>query len=149
MGPLERNAEAIAESGLPAALVVVAGRNLKLKQRLEARSWPIPTFIYGFVRNMPDLMSAADILVTKAGPGTITEALNAGLPIILYSRLPGQEEGNVTYVTAEGAGIWAPNLVRWWPRCNSGFTSLKPGIKQPSPAGVWLARNLPAKLPAC
>ena len=108
MGPLERNAEAIAESGLPAALVVVAGRNLKLKQRLEARSWPIPTFIYGFVRNMPDLMSAADILVSKAGPGTITEALNAGLPIILYSRLPGQEEGNVTYVTAEGAGVWAP-----------------------------------------
>lgn len=109
MGPLERNAEAIAQSGLPAALVVIAGRNQKLRQRLEARSWPIPTFIDGFVRNMPELMGAADILVTKAGPGTITEALNAGLPIILYSRLPGQEDGNVAYVTTEGAGIWAPD----------------------------------------
>jgi 1,2-diacylglycerol 3-beta-galactosyltransferase len=120
MGPLEQNAEAIAESGLPAGLVVVAGRNQKLRLRLEARSWKIPTFVYGFVRNMPDLMSAADILVTKAGPGTITEALNAGLPIILYSRLPGQEDGNVAFVTSEGAGVWAPEprqvvaAVRQW-----------------------------------
>lgn len=108
MGPLEKNADAIAASQLNAALVVVAGRNHELRQRLEARTWQIPTFIYGFVRNMPDFMGAADVLVTKAGPGTITEALNAGLPMILYSRLPGQEEGNVTYVTSAGAGIWAP-----------------------------------------
>lgn len=109
MGPLEENALAIANSGLKAGLVVVAGRNHKLRQRLEAFPWKLPTFIYGFVRNMPEMMSAADILVTKAGPGTITEALNAGLPMILYSRLPGQEDGNVTYVTSEGAGIWAPD----------------------------------------
>jgi 1,2-diacylglycerol 3-beta-galactosyltransferase len=57
---------------------------------------------------MPDFMRAADILVTKAGPGTISEALNAGLPMILYSRLPGQEDGNVNYVVSEGAGVWAP-----------------------------------------
>jgi 1,2-diacylglycerol 3-beta-galactosyltransferase len=46
--------------------------------------------------------------VTKAGPSTITEALNAGLPMILYSRLPGQEDGNVDYVISEGVGLWAP-----------------------------------------
>jgi 1,2-diacylglycerol 3-beta-galactosyltransferase len=57
---------------------------------------------------MPDFMRAADILVTKAGPGTISEALNAGLPLILYSRLPGQEDGNVSFVISEGAGVWAP-----------------------------------------
>jgi 1,2-diacylglycerol 3-beta-galactosyltransferase len=108
MGPLEKNAEAIAASNLKIALVVISGRNQQLRERLEARTWPIPTYIYGFVRNMPDFMGAADLLVTKAGPGTITEALNASLPMILYSRLPGQEDGNVTYVTSEGAGIWAP-----------------------------------------
>jgi 1,2-diacylglycerol 3-beta-galactosyltransferase len=53
-------------------------------------------------------MRAADILVSKAGPGSISEALIAELPIILYHRLSGQEEGNVTYVTDEGAGVWAP-----------------------------------------
>ena len=69
----------------------------------------MPTFINGFVSEMPEYMAAADILVTKAGPGTISEALNAGLPLILYSRLPGQEEGNVTYVVEEAAGVWAPH----------------------------------------
>jgi 1,2-diacylglycerol 3-beta-galactosyltransferase len=61
------------------------------------------------VDEMPEFMQAADILVTKAGPGTINEAFIAGLPIILYSRLPGQEDGNVTYVVDEGAGVWAPH----------------------------------------
>ncbi len=108
MGPLEKTALAIAEANLPVTLVVIAGRNAELKERLEARQWPMRTFIYGFVHEMPDFMQAADILVTKAGPGTISEALNAGLPMILYSRLPGQEDGNVDYVISEGVGFWAP-----------------------------------------
>lgn len=108
MGPLEKTAYAIAASCSSAALAVITGRNRELKARLDSFSWPIPTFIYGFVREMPDFMRAADILVTKAGPGTISEALIAGLPMVLYSRLPGQEEGNVSYVVSEGAGLWAP-----------------------------------------
>jgi 1,2-diacylglycerol 3-beta-galactosyltransferase len=109
MGPLEEIANAIADANLPAALVIITGRNKKLRERLTARSWPMPTIIDGFVREMPDYMAAADILVTKAGPGTISEAFNAGLPLILYSRLPGQEEGNVSYVVEEAAGVWAPH----------------------------------------
>jgi 1,2-diacylglycerol 3-beta-galactosyltransferase len=108
MGPLEKTAEAIAAANLPITLVIVAGRNTALKEQLETRTWPMKTLIYGFVHQMPDFMRAADILVTKAGPSTITEALNAGLPMILYSRLPGQEDGNVDYVISEGVGIWAP-----------------------------------------
>ncbi len=108
MGPLEKTAMAIAEANLPITLVIIAGRNASLKERLEAHPWPMKTFVYGFVREMPDFMCASDILVTKAGPGTITEALNAGLPMILYSRLPGQEDGNVDYVISEGVGVWAP-----------------------------------------
>jgi 1,2-diacylglycerol 3-beta-galactosyltransferase len=52
------------------------------------------------------------LLVTKAGPGTIAEALNAGLPMVLYSRVPGQEDGNVAYVVTEGVGVWAPGPAR-------------------------------------
>lgn len=108
MGPLGQTARAIADSGLPIGMAVITGRNTRLKAELEAVDWPLPTYIYGFVREMPDFMRAADVLVTKAGPGTISEALNTGLPMVLYSRLPGQEEGNVDYVTREGAGVWAP-----------------------------------------
>ncbi len=108
MGPLEETANTIANACPTAALIIIAGRNESLKAKLEAQNWPIPTLIYGFVHEMPDFMGAADILVTKAGPGTISEALIAGLPMILYSRVPGQEDGNVTYVVSEGAGVWAP-----------------------------------------
>jgi len=108
MGPLEQVARAINHAKLPISLVVIAGRNQKLKSNLEAMDWHIPATIYGFVRQMPDFMRASDVLITKAGPGTISEAFIAGLPLILYSRLPGQEEGNVSYTVDEGAGVWAP-----------------------------------------
>lgn len=120
MGPLAKTAFEIDASGLDLSLVIVCGRNQKLKATLEAYKWENPTFIYGFTREMPDFMRAADFIVTKAGPGTVAEALNAELPIILYSKLPGQEDGNVTFVQEEGAGIWAPTpqevvraLTRW------------------------------------
>lgn len=108
MGPLRETALAISEAKLPLALAIITGRNKTLQSRLEATDFSMPTFVYGFVREMPDFMAAADVLVTKAGPGTISEALNAGLPMILYSHLPGQESGNIPYVVTEGAGIWAP-----------------------------------------
>lgn len=112
MGPLAKTARAIADSGLDVGIVVVAGRNERLKASLEKTNWQVPALIYGFTKEMPDFMRAADVLVTKAGPGTIAEAFNAHLPIILYARLPGQEDGNVTYVRESGAGVWAPTTHR-------------------------------------
>ena len=120
MGPLEEISREINDTNLDIALVVITGRNKKVKEKLENAKWSIPVHIYGFVKNMPDFMRAADILLTKAGPGTISEALIAGLPIILYHRISGQEEGNVAYVIDEGAGVWAPDIndiietLRYW-----------------------------------
>jgi 1,2-diacylglycerol 3-beta-galactosyltransferase len=54
-------------------------------------------------------MAAADILVTRAGPGTISEACAAGVPFILFNAInainaiPAQEEGNVAVVVARGS----------------------------------------------
>ena len=50
-------------------------------------------------------MGAADILVTKAGPGSISEAFIAKLPIIVFGYIPGQETGNVTYIQEHQAGL--------------------------------------------
>lgn len=85
-------------------LVVVCGKNKKLLSKMQARSWPIPVVLKGFVNNMSEWMSACDILCSKAGPGTIAEAWIRGLPIILTGFLPGQEEGNVQLVTESGSG---------------------------------------------
>jgi len=52
----------------------------------------------GFLTNIPEYMVAADVLVSKAGPGTIAEAAAVGLPVMMTSFLPGQEAGNVDVV---------------------------------------------------
>jgi 1,2-diacylglycerol 3-beta-galactosyltransferase len=109
MGPLRRVAKAINKRQLPLTLAVVCGRNAELKADLEAVDWKIPTHLYGFTDQMPQFMAASDILITKAGPGTISEAFIAKLPLVLFSRVPGQEDGNVDYVCDHGAGVWAPH----------------------------------------
>jgi len=58
----------------------------------------------GFVTEMAKYMVASDVLVTKAGPGTIAEAAALGLPVMLTSFLPGQEAGNVNIVLDGGFG---------------------------------------------
>ncbi|MDR2895575.1 MAG: glycosyltransferase [Propionibacteriaceae bacterium] len=109
MGPMRRVAKAINKAELPVTLVVVCGRNKDLRQELEAVDWRIPHQLLGFTDEMPRLMKASDIFLTKAGPGSISEAFISGLPIIMYACLPGQEEGNVDYVLDGQAGLWAPD----------------------------------------
>jgi 1,2-diacylglycerol 3-beta-galactosyltransferase len=89
-------------------LVVVAGRNEKLRRRLEELRFATPTLVLGFVDYMPELMRACDMVVTKAGPGAIAEALATGLPLIITGFLPGQETPNVDYVVDSGFGAYAP-----------------------------------------
>ena len=106
MGPVERIAGAIDRAALRAHLVIIAGRNSALKERLERKQWRLPTRVLGFVEDVHLWMKASDVLVTKAGPGTIAEALICGLPLILYGYIPGQEEGNVAFVTDRQIGVY-------------------------------------------
>lgn len=64
----------------------------------ETPSSSVTVIGLGFITNMAEYMVAADVLVSKAGPGTIAEAASLSLPVMLTSFLPGQEEGNVDYV---------------------------------------------------
>jgi 1,2-diacylglycerol 3-beta-galactosyltransferase len=99
----------LAKAGLDFHLVVVTGRNAALKQKLEelAPSLPTPMTVLGFRNDVPELMRAADLLVTKAGPGTIAEASVAEVPVVVYDYVPGQERGNLDYVRTNGIGVVA------------------------------------------
>lgn len=108
IGDLLALVKAVAKAGLEVQLIVVAGRNRRLKDRLEERAWEIPIHVTGFTEKMPTLMQAADCIITKAGPSTISEALASSLPLIITSAIPGQEEANVGYVVRSGAGIYTP-----------------------------------------
>lgn len=108
MGPVYKTARAINARRLRCQLIIIAGRNNTLRQQLESEHWNQPTQVYGFRTDMPVIMAATDILVTKAGPATITEACIAGVPMILYDAIPGQETGNVDYVVSNQVGVFAP-----------------------------------------
>jgi len=116
LGPLFDTARALDAAlpidGPPPQLVVVTGRNAALRERLRAQPWRLPVRVEGFVNNMPEWMAAADVLVTKAGPGTITEGLLSGLPLVLIGKVPGQEDGNVDFVVGNGVGAWEPRPER-------------------------------------
>jgi 1,2-diacylglycerol 3-beta-galactosyltransferase len=106
MGAIEEIALALDASGLPIQLAIIAGRNTSLQRRLENERWAVPVRVTGFVTDMPDWMNASNVVVTKAGPGTIMEALAVGRPILLSGYVPGQEKGNVDYVEQSGVGVF-------------------------------------------
>jgi 1,2-diacylglycerol 3-beta-galactosyltransferase len=91
-------------------LIVVCGRNEKLRRRLANLRFATPTLVLGFADNMPEVMRACDVVVTKAGPGAIAESLATGLPLIITSYLPGQESPNVDFVVEAGIGFYSPRV---------------------------------------
>jgi len=108
-GKLLSTSLALAKARLPIELVVVCGRNEPLEQKLRelSASLPTPMHVLGFTDKIPEYFRAVDLLVTKAGPGTLAEANAAQLPVVVYDYVPGQERGNVDFVRSNGLGLIA------------------------------------------
>ncbi len=104
-------AQLLDRSGLGIQVVAVAGGDQETEQKLRATEWKGVTHVYGMVKNLPEMMHAADFIVCKAGGLIVSEALACGLPLILYEALPGQEIGNLQYVVENGAGAWSPGAI--------------------------------------
>ena len=106
---LEPVAQALNHSGLPLELALVAGGDEALRQRWADTEWHAPAHVYGYVTDMASMMLAADFIVCKAGGLIVSEALAAGLPLLLAEAIPGQETGNADYVVQGGAGELVDN----------------------------------------
>ena len=104
---LEPVVDVLDHCGWPLELALVAGGDKELEGRWSARAWHQPAHVYGYVEDMSSLMLAADFIVCKAGGLIVSEALAAGLPLLLVQALPGQEVGNAAYVIEGGAGVLA------------------------------------------
>jgi processive 1,2-diacylglycerol beta-glucosyltransferase len=90
-------------------LLIVCGNNKKIFRRLS-QSPGENIKVFGFVRNMHELMSAADIIITKPGGLTISEALVKNLPMIFISPIPGQETNNAEFMQQMGLGLIAKDI---------------------------------------
>ena len=117
LGPVATTVRALARTSSAVTPVVIVGKNRRLEHRVaeEARRDGADVRVLGFVSNVFDWMRAADVLVTKPGGLTTSEALAVGVPLVLLKPLPGQEERNARYLVSRGAALRAPrpgDLVR-------------------------------------
>jgi 1,2-diacylglycerol 3-beta-galactosyltransferase len=104
VGGFEEALNVLNHSGLPIQLAVVAGGDEERYRHLKETEWHTVTHVYDYVTNIPEMMHASDIVMSKAGGLVITESLACGLPMILIDLIPGQEIGNAEYVIQGGAG---------------------------------------------
>jgi len=106
IGVEEAAGAALAACAPDATVVVVCGRNEAARARLESLAMPPERLrVLGYVRGLPSLMSAADVVATKAGGLSVSEALALGRPLLLTRPIPGAEEGNTRALEREGAAL--------------------------------------------
>jgi UDP-N-acetylglucosamine:LPS N-acetylglucosamine transferase len=92
---------------VPVQLILICGKNEKLAARLKEKKWNIGTSVIGFTKEVHKLMRAADFLIGKPGPGSIAEAMQRGLPVLVECNawtLP-QERFNAEWVKEKGVGV--------------------------------------------
>ncbi|MCE3603692.1 galactosyldiacylglycerol synthase [Massilia sp. P8910] len=109
LGSLETVAERLLGLGGTFQLIVLAGKNAKALaalKLLEAR-YPGRLLAQGFTNHVERLMACADLVITKPGGLTSSECLAMGLPMIVNSPIPGQEERNADYLLEQGVALKA------------------------------------------
>ncbi len=92
--------------------LVVTGKNAALREELQSLRLRPGVRIYGFVNNMEELMAASNIIVTKAGPGTLMEALVMRRPVLVTEAVGMQERGNIDFVLNHELGAFCPTVDR-------------------------------------
>jgi len=99
-------------SGVEVQLILICGHNQKLEAKLKALPARKPKLVLGFTQNVEHYMAMADFFIGKPGPGSISEALQFHLPVIVECNgktLP-QERYNAEWVAEKGFGVVVPSF---------------------------------------
>ncbi len=112
VGPIEELFDAVLAVEMPLELVVVTGRNESLRERLQQRVPPSRHLVHvlGFTTDMHDWMTAADLVMTKPGGLTTSEALACGAAMVVVNPIPGQESRNSDFLLENSAAIKINNV---------------------------------------
>lgn len=113
-------AQRLGNSSTDLQLILICGRNQRLRQRLTSLKTRNRLFVEGFTKEIPSFMYVSDFFIGKPGPGSISEALKMNLPVIVERNawtLP-QERFNAEWVKEQGVGVVLDN-----------FRSIEPTVK--------------------
>jgi len=105
MGPVAEVLVELDKVVRPFQTIVVAGRNEQLRCKIAAQDYKHPTHVLGFTANMHELMAASDLIITKPGGLTSSEALSMGRPLLILDPIPGQEAANSDFLLERGAAV--------------------------------------------
>ncbi len=112
-------ADRLDKSDLNMQLIMVCGKNTKLAETLKARKGRIPKFVEGFTKEIAMYMKLSDWMIGKPGPGSISEAVAMGLPVITERNmwtLP-QERYNAEWLREKKIGEVVSNFNQIVPAC--------------------------------
>jgi UDP-N-acetylglucosamine:LPS N-acetylglucosamine transferase len=108
-GKTKQIVRALGASGLPLQLIVVCGMNRSLEQQVHKllRRYPVRAQVHGFTQRIAEMMTAADVMISKPGPGSIMEAVVKELPLLLdaVTKPMPQEQGNLAFAEAQGIAL--------------------------------------------
>ncbi|MFH1783874.1 MAG: glycosyltransferase [bacterium] len=113
-GPMEDILKELSMVNEPFQAIVITGRNKKLYRKLKKTQdrLPYPVRVMGFTRHVEKVMDASDLIITKPGGMTSSEALAKGLPIIIVDPIPGQEERNSQFLVHEKVALRIDDIRR-------------------------------------
>jgi len=110
MGPVAEILGELNKVPKPIQILVVCGSNQELRRELALLDRIQPTHVFGFVQNMQELMAVSDVVITKPGGLTSSEALAMGKPLFILNPIPGQEAANSDFLLQNGAAMKANRL---------------------------------------
>ena len=111
VGPIEQLYRGVLSVEVPLEVVVVAGRNAAVREQLEKIDPPKrhQTKVLGFTEQIDELMSVADVVLSKPGGLTTSEVLARGAAMVVVNPIPGQESRNSDFLLENGAAIKVNN----------------------------------------
>ena len=104
MGPVVKVLAQIDKASTEFQVIAVAGRNEELRRELAVQQYQHPVRVLGFANNVHELMAVSDLVVSKPGGLTTSEALAVGKPLLIVNPIPGQEAANSDFLLEHGAG---------------------------------------------
>jgi processive 1,2-diacylglycerol beta-glucosyltransferase len=112
VGPMEEMLEELGKCNAKIQVITVCGHNKNAYENIDTsrKNLNYPVVLFGFTDKIAELMAVSDLMITKAGGISVSEAMAMDLPMILFASIPGQETWNENMLTAAGAAVKAKSV---------------------------------------